>query len=85
MRRSQGAKILVCLGLTLIGTGLTGCSNSGAQSTMSTADEKNFKGGPMPPEARKHIAEMMQQAAAKRAAAGGSDVPAPGGPPAAGH
>ena len=84
MRRTHASKILFCLGVTLIGTSLAGCKNASTESSMTPAEEKNFKGGPMPPEARKHIAEMMQQAAAKRGGASGS-VPGPGGAPAAGH
>ncbi len=55
---------------------LTGCGQQGTTSTMSKEEESHFKGGPMPPEARK----AMQEADKKRAAA---TAGAPGNPPSA--
>ena len=67
----KNARLLVSLGLIVTAACplLTGCSHSGTDTSMSSQEEKNFKGGPMPPEARKAMMEQQQQAQAKAAQA----------------
>lgn len=56
---------------------LFGCSTNAPAPTK--AEEKQFKGGPMPEEARKIVEERMRAAGAN----GGPPAGAPGGPAAA--
>jgi len=56
---------------------LAGCGHQGNESTISKQEESQFKGGPMPPEARK----AMQEADQKRAAATAAPPPAATGKP----
>jgi len=70
MRKSSTVLGLLCL--SLVGLYLTGCSQSGGQAKLTDKDRKDFKGGPMPPEASKKMAERMRAAseAAKAKTAG---------------
>jgi hypothetical protein len=51
--------------LALLGTGLVGCKSTPEQSTKE--DAASFKGGPMPPEAKKKMQDAMDAARNKAA------------------
>jgi hypothetical protein len=56
---------------------LSGCGQQGTTSTMSKDEESHFKGGSMPPEAQKAIAEQMKSGGGP----GGPNSAAPGPAP----
>jgi len=47
---------------------IVGCGAGGTAAKATAEEEKNFKGGPMPPEVRKQFLEDQQRLAALRAA-----------------
>ena len=75
MKKTRPLFLLIGLAVVIICPLLTGCGH-GNDSTMSTEDQKNFRGGgPMPPEAIKAM-----QGGGKPAAAGAPGGPAPAAP-----
>lgn len=65
MNRTFQRTLLLGMTLALIGTGILGCSST--QQQTSKEDAASFKGGPMPPEARKKMEEAIQAARNKTA------------------
>ena len=58
--------VLACCGLAV--ATLAGCSNNAAP--LSKAEEANFKGGPMPPEVQRAMAEHAKKMQSNPPAAG---------------
>jgi hypothetical protein len=81
---NRKAAMLLALTVALLVPVLAGCSDKAAPLTPK--EEANFKGGPMPPEAREIMQQRMREAQEKAARErGGSAAPgAPAAPPAPG-
>jgi uncharacterized membrane protein len=65
MNRSLQRMLLVGMATAVLGTVLVGCNSTPAAPTKEEA--ASFKGGPMPPEARKKMQEAIDAAHNKAA------------------
>ena len=79
MQKQISFVILASIGISI----LWGCGSDSDHATTK-AELKNFKGGPMPPDARKKFEESMRKSDANSAAARAKNVKAPSGAPSGG-